>query len=60
MIDVENLYGGTVRRAQLVKQERVHGYTVGSLARARAEFTTYTGLKITWDTDASEIDAAAD
>ena len=54
--DVPNAFGGTTRKAELVRQERVHGCFVGSLSRARADFSAATGLSITWDSGTDEDD----
>lgn len=56
--DVDNLHGGTSRKAALVRQDRVHGYTFGSLDQARADFTGQTGLAVTWDGGNPEEEAA--
>jgi hypothetical protein len=57
--DVESLHGGTVRKAALVRQDRTHGYQVGHLRQARADFSNATGLPISWDSGVEE-DAAGD
>jgi hypothetical protein len=57
MVDVENLHGGTTRKAALIRQGRVCGHTVGQLQQARADFTRVTGLAITWDGGAPDEDA---
>lgn len=49
IVDETNLHGGTNRKAKLVSQDRVTGYSFGALARARADFTAATGISIEWD-----------
>ena len=54
--DVPNAYGGTTRKAELIRVDRTHGFSLGSLAAARAGFETATGLEMEWpaaDGDAS-------
>jgi hypothetical protein len=46
--DVENSYGGTQRKAQLIRSDRAYGYNLGILSAARDAFERATGLKIEW------------
>lgn len=52
--DVENPYGGTTRKAVLVRKERATGYSIGSLAEARAAFNTATKLQPDWAADGDD------
>jgi hypothetical protein len=54
--DVDNVHGGTSRKAETVKQGRVCGYIVGKIEQARADFTKATGLTVTWDSGAPDED----
>jgi len=54
MTDVENLHGGTIRKAEIVRADRVHGYRFGSIADARADFSDTTGLSHDWGEDFPE------
>jgi hypothetical protein len=47
--NVENAFGGTTRKAALVRGKRVTGYTFGSLDQARNAFTKLTKMEISWD-----------
>ncbi len=53
-----NAFGGTVRKAKLVKAARTYGYTLGSLDQARETFSKTTGLHVTWDSGAPLEDDA--
>jgi hypothetical protein len=44
-------YGDTTRKAELVKQPRAHGYSLGDLAQARHAFGAATGLSPAWPDD---------
>lgn len=46
--DTENPYGGTTRKAQLVRVDRANAYSLGDLSTARAAFATATTLQIDW------------
>ena len=46
--DVQNLHGGTSRRAEVTKHARPPGYVLGALDAARAVFTQKTGLGGNW------------
>jgi hypothetical protein len=48
LADVTNRYGGTTRKAELVKKARATGYKLGTLQIARGTFTKKTGLAIEW------------
>jgi hypothetical protein len=54
MADVENIHGGTSRRAALVRSDRAHVYKLGDLKAARQAFCAVTGLQIDWPTDAED------
>lgn len=49
IVDAENPYGGTTRKAALVRRNRSTGYHIGTLAVARAAFTQVTKLRPGWD-----------
>ena len=53
--DVPNPFGGTSRKAEVVRGGRPHGYTLGELQLAHAAFCTVTGLAVVWE---GEEDAA--
>jgi hypothetical protein len=57
IIDVDNIHRGTSRKAALVRKERTTGYAVGPLERSRQDFTTATGLAVTWDGGVAADDA---
>ena len=52
--DVPNAYGGTTRKAELIRVDRAHGFSLGSLSAARAGFETATGLQMEWPADNEE------
>lgn len=56
--DVGDKWGGFVRKAEPVKQERTTGYKMGTLDEARARFTYRTGLSIAWDDGTDPADDA--
>ena len=49
IIDVGNMHGGTSRKAEIIRQDRAHGYSLGTLDEARATFENFTGLTVVWD-----------
>ena len=49
--DVANIYGGTSRKAELVRSGRPYGYDLGNLQIARAAFERATGININWPPD---------
>jgi hypothetical protein len=49
--DVANPYGGTTRKAELIRIDRAHGFSLGNLSAARADFQTATGLEMEWPAD---------
>ena len=51
MTDAENPYGGTTRKASLVRKDRSTGYYIGTLAEARTAFTWVTKLRPGWEGD---------
>jgi hypothetical protein len=56
LTDVEGPFGGTIRKAKVVKAERTMGYRVGTLDDARAEFVRKTGLPVAWQGGNDEAD----
>jgi hypothetical protein len=46
--DVDNLYGGTTRKAAPVRADRAHAYNLGSHADARIGFQRVSRLEIDW------------
>ncbi len=49
MQDEPNAFGGTNRKALPISSPRPPSYILGNLDQARADFTTHTGLPVTWD-----------
>ena len=49
-----NQYGDTKRMAALIKQDRAHGYHLGSLGQARDAFCDTTKLTIEWPADGGD------
>ena len=49
--DVANIYGGTSRKAELVRSGRPYGYNLGNLQIARAASERATGININWPPD---------
>ena len=56
MIDVDNPYGGTSRKAKPIVKPRAPGYVLGDLDAARADFVKQTGLSVEWDGGAIDDD----
>jgi len=54
---VTNQSGDTTRKAELIRKARATGYHLGTLAQARAAFTTATGLTPDWPDDGADNDA---
>jgi hypothetical protein len=54
--DVQTTFG-TTRKAELVKQERATGYSIGVLMQARRVFGTATGLSPAWPSEAPDEEA---
>ena len=49
--DVNTGFGGTMRKAALIQGDRPHGFHLGSLAAARADFQKSTALQVDWPSD---------
>jgi hypothetical protein len=58
MADVENPYGGTSRKAELIRHPRPSAYHLGSLEQARMVFVVITGLEIDWQNSGDDTDEA--
>ena len=56
IMDVDNPYGSTTRKAALVRKARSTGYSLGDLAMARAAFSAATGLTPAWETDGDDAE----
>ena len=56
LADVPNSYGGTTRKAELVRHPRPHAYALGSLTKARAAFDDATRLTTDWPPDPADTD----
>jgi hypothetical protein len=48
LADVPNVFGGTTRKAEVVKAARPPGYHLGALGGCRTAFSTETGLTFEW------------
>lgn len=46
---IPNLDAGVIRKAKLVRQERVTGYSFGVIDQARDDFAETTRLSVTWN-----------
>ena len=58
LMDVDNIHGGTSRKAKPIRHPRPPGYVVGDLEQAREAFIHYTGLRMEWDGGAPDEAAA--
>jgi hypothetical protein len=58
MTDVKNDFGGTNRKAALIRHPRPTGYHLGSLEEARKEFVATTGLEVDWQDRGDHIEDA--
>jgi hypothetical protein len=56
--DVENQYGGTARKAVLIRHPRPPAYRLGSLAEARKGFVATTTLEVDWQDRGEDTDEA--
>jgi hypothetical protein len=56
--DVETGYGGTTRKAALIRNLRPPAYRLGNLTEARKAFVATTGLQVDWQDRGEDTDGA--